>query len=66
MLALIVFDCAGRRAVLGDDGIATEREAMLRRAGSAPLAGFYTYGEVGRIKGVSGFHNQTVVAVALG
>jgi hypothetical protein len=66
MLALLVFDCAGRRAVLGDDGIVTEREAMLRRAGSSPLAGFYTYGEIGRIKGVSGYHNQTVVAVALG
>ena len=66
LLGLLVFDCAGRRAVLGDDGIVTEHEAMLSRAGSAPLAGFYTYGEVGRIKGVSGYHNQTVVALALG
>jgi hypothetical protein len=65
-LALLVFDCAGRRAVLGDEGILIEREAMQRGAGSAALAGFYTYGEVGRIKGVTGFHNQTVVAVALG
>jgi hypothetical protein len=63
---LLVFDCAGRRAVLGDDGIVAEREAMLRHAGDAPLAGFYTYGEVARVKGVNGFHNQTIVAVALG
>jgi hypothetical protein len=65
-LALLVFDCAGRRAILGDDGIMIERKTMASRAGSAPLAGFYTYGEVGRIKGVTGFHNQTVVALALG
>jgi hypothetical protein len=64
--ALLVFDCAGRRAMLGDEGIVAERERMLRRAGDAPLAGFYTYGEVGRVKGVNGFHNQTVVAIALG
>jgi hypothetical protein len=64
--ALLVFDCAGRRAVLGDDGIVAERLAMQRRAGTAPLAGFYTYGEVARVKGVNGFHNQTMVALALG
>jgi len=66
LLGLLVFDCAGRRAVLGDDGIVVEHQAMVDRAGSAPLAGFYTYGEVGRIKGVNGYHNQTVVALALG
>ncbi|HEU4426036.1 MAG TPA: FIST N-terminal domain-containing protein [Pilimelia sp.] len=66
LLALLVFDCAGRRALLGDDGLMIEHEAMQRRAGSAALAGFYTYGEVGRIKGVIGFHNQTIVALALG
>jgi hypothetical protein len=64
--ALIVFDCAGRRAVLGDDGVVAEREAMRLRVGAAPLAGFYTYGEVARVKGVIGFHNQTIVALALG
>jgi hypothetical protein len=66
LLAMLVFDCAGRRAVLGDDGIVAERQAMWRRVGTAPLAGFYTYGEVGRVKGVNGFHNQTIVALALG
>jgi hypothetical protein len=65
LLGLLVFDCAGRRAILGDDGVVAEHRDMLRRATTAPLAGFYTYGEVARVKGVSGFHNQTIVALAL-
>ena len=34
------------------------------RTGS-PVAGFYTYGEIARTRGVSGFHNQTLVVLAL-
>jgi hypothetical protein len=64
-LALLVFNCAGRRAVLGDDGVLAERRYLVERAGSAPLAGFYTYGEIARTHGVNGFHNQTIVALAL-
>ena len=63
--ALLVFDCVGRRAVLGHDGALAELRLMSERAGTAPLAGFYTYGEIARTKGVLGYHNQTVVAVAL-
>jgi hypothetical protein len=65
LLALLMFDCAGRRAVLGDDGVVAESAIMRRCAADAPVAGFYTYGEVARTRGVIGFHNQTVVAVAL-
>jgi len=65
LLALLVFDCVGRRAVLGDEGTLTERRFMTDRAGPAPLAGFYSYGEIARTKGVVGYHNQTVLAVAL-
>jgi hypothetical protein len=65
LLALLVFDCVGRRAVLGDDGALAEVRLMNDRAGTAPLAGFYTYGEIARTKGVIGYHNQTVLAVAL-
>jgi hypothetical protein len=64
-LALLVFDCAGRRAVLRDEGVLAEREYMVARAGAAPLAGFYTYGEIARTHGINGYHNQTVVALAL-
>jgi hypothetical protein len=65
LLALLVFDCVGRRAVLGEEGTLAERRSMAERAGAAPLAGFYSYGEIARTKGVIGYHNQTVLAVAL-
>ena len=35
-------------------------------AGGAPVAGFYTYGEIAPTSGLSGFHNQTLVVLALG
>jgi hypothetical protein len=66
LLALLLFDCTGRRAVLGDVGIAQERDLISERAGDAAVAGFYSYGEIARVTGVDGFHNQTVVALALG
>lgn len=63
--ALLVFDCAGRRALLGDAGMEAERATIERLAGDVPLAGFYTFGEIARTRGVNGFHNQTIVAVAV-
>jgi hypothetical protein len=64
-LALLVFDCVVRRVVLGDEGVVTERVMMKDRAAGAPVAGFYTYGEIARTKGVIGFHNHAIVALAL-
>ncbi len=32
----------------------------------APVAGFYTYGEIARTRGISAFHNQTLVVSAVG
>ncbi len=65
-LGLIAFDCIARRGVLGEDGIRTEVERVAQTGGGAPVAGFYTYGEIARTKGVTGFHNQTLVVLALG
>lgn len=64
-LALLVFDCAGRRAVLGDAGNRQELELIRRHAAGAPVAGFYSFGEIGRVRGAGGFHNQTIVTLAL-
>jgi hypothetical protein len=64
--ALVVFDCIARRGVLGEDGIGEEVQRVARHAGGAPVAGFYTYGEIARTQGVSGFHNQTLVVLAIG
>jgi hypothetical protein len=65
-LGLIAFDCIARRGVLGDEGIAREVERVALHAGGAPVAGFYTYGEIARTRGMSGFHNQTLVVLAVG
>jgi hypothetical protein len=64
-IGMIAFDCIARRGVLGDEGIATEVRRVARHAGGAPIAGFYTYGEIARTTGVSGFHNQTLVVLAV-
>jgi hypothetical protein len=64
-LGLIAFDCIARRGVLGDDGIGREVERIAKHAGGAPVAGFYTYGEIARTRGISGFHNQTLVVLAV-
>ncbi|MCW2966431.1 MAG: hypothetical protein JWM71_203 [Solirubrobacteraceae bacterium] len=63
---LVVFDCIARRGVLGDEGIKREVQCVAHHAAGAPVAGFYTYGEIARTQGVSGFHNQTLVVLAIG
>jgi hypothetical protein len=64
-LGMIAFDCIARRGVLGD-GIAGELERVAANAAGAPVAGFFTYGEIARTRGLAGFHNQTLVVLALG
>jgi hypothetical protein len=65
---MLLFDCVARRSVLLADETA-ERQAEVKRiravVGDIPLAGFYTYGEIARTHGAGGFHNQTLVALAL-
>jgi hypothetical protein len=65
-IGMISFDCIGRRGVLGDEGVAAEVWRMARIAGGAPLAGFYTYGEIARRRGVNAVHSQTLVSLAFG
>lgn len=63
-MGLLAFDCIARKGVLGDEGITAEVERIAGFANGAPVAGFYTYGEIARTRGVNGFHNQTLVVVA--
>jgi hypothetical protein len=65
-LGTFAFDCIARRGILGDAGIETEIERVARSTGGAPVSGFYTYGEIARTRGQSGFHNQTLVLLAVG
>jgi hypothetical protein len=64
-LGLLAFDCISRRGLLGD-AIAGEVGQICANAGGAPVAGFYTYGEIARTHGLQGFHNQTLVVLAVG
>jgi hypothetical protein len=64
-LGMIAFDCVARRAVLGEWGIRSEISRLAVMASGAPVAGFYTYGEIARTRGVRGFHNQTLVVLAV-
>jgi hypothetical protein len=65
-VGLLTFSCAALRAVLGDDGIRREGERLDAWADGIPFAGFYTYGEIARVRGIDGFHNQTLAVLALG
>ncbi len=70
--AIIMFSCVGRKMVLGRR-VQEEVDAVRECIGmDVPIAGFYTYGEIGPIdKTVPGlskakFHNETVVLWVLG
>jgi hypothetical protein len=65
-IGMLTFSCAALRAVLGDDGIHREGERLAKWADDVPFAGFYTYGEIARVRGIDGFHNQTLAVLALG
>jgi hypothetical protein len=65
-LGMLTFSCAALRVVLGEEGIKREGERIEKWAGRAPFAGFYTYGEIARVRGIDGFHNQTLAVLALG
>jgi hypothetical protein len=65
-LGLLAFDCIARRGVLGDEGIRAEVDRIAAHAGGAPVGGFYTYGEIAKSSASGGFHNQTLVVLAVG
>jgi len=65
-LGMIAFDCIARRDLLGERGIRTDIDRLAASAGGAPVAGWYTYGEIARTRGLRGFHNQTLVVMSIG
>lgn len=64
-IGLLAFDCIARRGVLQDPGIGEELARVKMQFPGSPLAGFYTYGEFARTHGTRGFHNQTLVLLAV-
>lgn len=64
-LGMLAFDCVARRGVLGQAGIEKEVQGLCDAAGGAPLAGFYSYGEIARTHGMRGLHNYTLVILSV-
>jgi hypothetical protein len=65
-IGVVAFDCAGRRAILGEDGLVGEMAGIAEQVGDVPVGGFYTYGEFARSAGSRGVHSATLVMLALG
>jgi hypothetical protein len=66
--AVLVFDCAARSARFGNPLASREVETIISSSGVPPpaLAGVYTRGEIGRVRGAKGDRNYSLVVVALG
>lgn len=64
-IGMLMFDCIARKMVLGSDGVEAEMATVGAGLPAVPTAGFYTYGEFARTQGPRGFHNQTLVTLAL-
>ncbi len=63
--AVLLFDCVCRGMILKDD-FNREIAAVRKVFGTAPIAGFLTYGEIARYGGsLDGWHNATAVVVAI-
>lgn len=63
---LLLFDCVSRRSVFTPDRVQEETDLIRSCCPGVPIGGFYTYGEIARTKGAGGFHNQTLVTLAIG
>lgn len=62
---MLVFSCIARRELLSHEGHLGEARAALDAAGGADVVLNYSCGEIARVSGAAGCHNQTVVALAL-
>jgi hypothetical protein len=64
-LGMLAFDCVSRRRLLGDERTRASVGQMVESSGGAPVAGFYTWGEYARLRGISGYYNQTLVVLVM-
>lgn len=60
----LVFDCAGRKLVLGTR-FKDEGKEMLKALGDVPTIGFYTYGELSPVQGKTIHHDETFTIALL-
>ncbi|NAZ81163.1 hypothetical protein GTR02_04970 [Kineococcus sp. R8] len=62
---MVVFSCVARRGLLGDGRRREEVAAARTATGGEDVALTFSVGEVARVSGAAGCHNQTVVALAV-
>lgn len=62
----LFFNCAGRKLVLGARHQEEIRAAFGELPPDMPKVGFYTFGEIAPVGGVSTFHDETFAAVLVG
>jgi len=65
---IIIVSCAARKWLLGEHAPAEYevlQETMAALGVSAPMIGFYSFGEIAPLGGGNQFHNETCVSVAL-
>jgi hypothetical protein len=61
---MLIFSCAGRQPILGP--MTTEENNGLAEVWQTPMAGFFTYGEFGRVlNGKQNFHSGACCWVTL-
>lgn len=65
-IGVLAFDCTARSRLLGNAGMHEEVERLTAAVDGAPVAGYYTWGEIARTRGTLGYHNQTLALLALG
>jgi hypothetical protein len=61
--------CSGAQARAGAQAVNDARReigGLAEMASGAPAAGFCTYGEIARIRGARGLHNQTLAVLSVG
>jgi len=62
--AIVLFSCASRHYVFGP--MVEDEISAVRKLWDVPLAGFFTYGEIGPVfQGRCDFHNETLVPVLI-
>ena len=64
-IGYFAFDCLARWQLLGPAGVQEEIDRIRKHVDDMPLAGFYTYGEIARARGINAFHHQTLVMLAI-
>jgi hypothetical protein len=62
---VVLRDVSGEQVEEALAEVRAEIDRLAALASGAPIAGFYTYGEIARTRGLRGFHNETLVVLSV-